>query len=181
VRAHILCLLAACGFAPRTSSTGADAAPTPTDQGLDVLLHASDANVAWSPRSFMVQLLTEECDQAFTCKPQYPQGAQHSFDYEWGVDINDCVTTDDDYLALDKIEAAIVASTITFDPASAATCLAAPGIPTSCPALFANNYDWASSCYAALAGHVPDAGACTTDWECANLSSYCNNNGTCSP
>lgn len=165
MRYLVLCsFLVACGFqAPPTAATEPDAAVPVVD--------ASDPGVM-TPRVFITQLLTAECDQAFACQPQYPSDAHRSFADEWGTDLTDCLTTDSDYKALGAIEDAIAAGRITFDPVLALSCLAAPGIPTTCSTLFADHYDWAPICYSALAGHVADGGACTTGWECG-ATSHC--------
>ena len=168
MRPYLLCLVAACGFAPAASSPGVDASSPATDA-------SRDASAGLTPHTFLVGLLTEECDQAFACKAQYPSAAQHTFDYEWGANLAECVATDQDYKDLPAIEAAVAAGRITFDPAQAASCLAAPAIPTTCATLFSNNYDWATSCYAALLGHIADGEVCTTAWECASFSSNCSN------
>ena len=160
MRHLLLCsLLVGCGF---------QALPGPPAAAVDATV-PTDAASALTPQAFITQLITEECVLAFACKPQYPATAPKTFDYEWGTDLNDCVTTDDDYLARDAIAAAVTAGRITFDPASAAICLAAP-TPATCVTLFADTYDYADACYLALAGHVADGGACTTGWECGRAS-----------
>jgi hypothetical protein len=173
MRPFVLCaLLVGCGFEAPSSSPEAtvDAAPQPvTDDA------SSDATAtAMTSSIFMERLITLECIAAFACKAQYPTDAHRSFAVAWGTDLDDCIVTDVDYLQRAKIEAAITGGTITWDPALAEACLAAPGIPSSCSQLFADHYDWADACYAALLGHIADGGTCTTDWECA-LGSICRN------
>ncbi len=159
----LLCaLLAGCGFEghPVGAATvdGPPGTPTP------------DASTALSASIFIERLITLQCGAAFACQAQYPSDAHDSFAVVWGADLDDCLATDRDYTARGEIESAVTAGTITFDAERAAACLAAPGIPTTCSALFADTYDWADSCYAALRGHVADGGACTSDWECARGS-----------
>ena len=79
------------------------------------------------------------------------------------------LVTDRDYLARATDAATVAAGRITFDPGSAAACLATPGIPTTCATLFADSYDH-GGCYLALAGQVPDGSGCTTDWDRARTS-----------
>lgn len=169
-------LLVGCGFEGRPVGAGTvDALLTIDASGGE---STSDASVALTSSVFIERLITQECAAAFACKAQYPEGSHPSFDTAWGTDPNECLVTDRDYLARNKIATAIVAGTITFDPTSAEACLAAPGIPSSCSVLFADTFDWADSCYAALLGHVADGGACTTDWECVRGSSC--RSATCS-
>ena len=175
----LLTLLAGCGFEGRPVGAGTVDAPVePSTIDAPAVQTTDDASAALTPAMFMERLIAQECTVAFACKALYPAGSHPSFDVAWGTDPNDCVMTDHDYLARDKIAAAIVGGTITWDPTSAEACLAAPGIPTSCSALFSDNYEWADSCFAALLGHVADGGACTTDWECARGSTC--RNATCS-
>jgi hypothetical protein len=164
VRPLLLCsLLVGCGFvAPDLPTAQPDAATPPQV-------------TSTTPQSFIEQLVTEECVDAFACKAQYPSNASTTFDDAWGTDLTDCVVTDHDYLARDKIAAAVTGGTITFDLASALACLAAPGVPAVCSTLFANTYDWADTCYFALAGHVAQGGACTTSWECSERVARCTN------
>ena len=163
-------LLVACGFqAPDRPGAGPDAAAvsaTPDaapDAAPDAVTQIEPTPL--TPQTLIERLITIACEQAFVCKPQYPSGAA-SFDVVWGTDLNDCVATDRDYLQREAIAAAVVGGTISFDPAQGALCLATPGIPTNCATLFSDNYFYAPTCLAALAGHVPEGGVCTTDWEC---------------
>ena len=165
MRPLLLCsVLAACGFQAPNGGTPTE----PPDA--TIATDGTDATPTLTPETFLERLLTEECEQAFACEADYPPTAHASFADAWGTDLNDCVVTDRDYLARDAVAAAVTAGRISFDPTLAAACLAAPGIPTSCTTLFANNYDWADTCYQALAGHVPDGEACTTGWECGPAS-----------
>ncbi len=165
MRVALLCsLFVGCGFtAPERSpptGLGPDAAEIPGDAPIALL----------TPQTFIEHLVALECAQAFACKPQYPVTAADTFDTEWGTDPNDCLVTDRDYLARATVAAAVAVGRISFDPGSAAACLASPGIPTTCATLFADSYDYADACYLALAGHVPDGSGCTTDWDCARAS-----------
>lgn len=162
MRLVLLCtLLVGCGFTAPVQGTapGVDARPVSVEPGVDA--------AGLTPQAFITQLVTLECEQAFLCRSEYPAQSRATFEQAWGTSLNDCVITDDDYLARETIAAAVVGGTITFDPTSAAACLAAPGIPTACATLFADDYDYVGVCQVALSGHVPDGAACTTDWECA--------------
>ena len=164
MRLAVLVLVGACGFtAPRHE---------PSEPNLDAYvpqLPTIDAPPR-TPQSFLTDLVTLECQQAFACMPQYPQDAYKSFADAWGSDVHDCVVTDRDYLARDSVAASVMTGTISWDPAAAMQCLAAPGIPTSCQALFSQNYSYSDACMTALAGKVPDGGSCTNDWECGRYS-----------
>jgi len=176
----VVVVVAACSFeAPRRETQVSPDAAVPPPPTIDAPVPEIDAPVVatLTPRIYIEQLVTLECQQAFACQSQYPPNKQPSFANAWGTDLDDCVTTDRDYLDRDAVDAGIAAGRITWDPAAAMTCLAAPGIPTSCSTLFNTDYDFAPSCIAALIGHVPDGGACTTGWECSSTS-YCRN-GTC--
>ena len=178
MRPLVLCsLLVGCGFEGRpVGAATVDASELPTIDAPAV--PTGDASVAMTSSTFMERLITQECSIAFACRAQYPEGSHPAFDAAWGTDPSDCLATDRDYLARNKIAAAIIGGTIIWDPTSAEACLAAPGIPSTCSVLFADNYDWADSCYTALLGLVADGGACTTDWECARHSTC--RNATCS-
>ena len=180
MRPLVVCaVLAACGFeAPRQApadpevdaATSADPTPTPS---ID-----APAPPALTARQFIEDLVRLECVKAFACKPQYPASARRSFADAWGTDLNDCVVTDTNYLARDKIDSSIAAGRITFDPASAQACLADPGIPSSCATFFEYRYEWSAVCFVGLAGHVADGASCTTSWECGPTSDC--HGGTCS-
>ncbi|MBL0219381.1 MAG: hypothetical protein IPQ07_36615 [Myxococcales bacterium] len=174
MRVGLLCsLLVACGF----TAPGAPPARG-LDPGPDARSVGSDGPSVLTPQAFVEKLVALECAQAFVCKPQYPTSSTTPFDIEWGTDLADCLLTDRDYLARDTIAAAVTVGRISFDPGSAAICLASPGIPSTCTTLFAEDYDFAEPCYLALAGHVPDGSGCTTGWECARTSQCFH--GTCS-
>jgi hypothetical protein len=178
MRVLLFCaFLAACGFeAPRQDPERSvvDAAQPPMSTP------TIDAPLApvLTPRAFIEELARLECVAAFACKPQYPTSAPRTFDQAWGTDITSCIAIDTNYLERDAIDAAVAAGRITFDAASAQACLAAPGIPASCAALFEYGWTWSSICFVGLAGHVPDGAACATSWECGPLSDC--HRGTCS-
>jgi hypothetical protein len=183
MRPLVVCaVLAACSFeAPRQEpASTVDAATTPTPTIDASVVPSVDAPVVSSmtPSQFIEELVRLECVQAFACKPSYPMNANRTFEDAWGTDVNNCVVTDSNYRQRNKIDAAITAGRITYDLASAHSCLAAPGIPTTCAALFQDSYEFASVCFVALAGHVADGAACTTSWECGALSDC--RSGTCS-
>jgi len=117
---------------------------------------------------------------AFACEPAYPRSKSPTFAQEWGDSVAQCITLDWSYVELPAIDAAVAAGAISWDPAQAVACLAAPGIPAGCADLFAEDYTYAPACWQALAGHVPDGGACTTTWACAGAASNCVN-GACAP
>jgi len=179
VRPLYLCIvLTACGFQaadPTSSTPGVDAPPridgsSPTPSPTIDAPTSVDA-APLTAASFMYRMIRIECEQAFVCRPQYTT-TDPSFATAWGTDLDDCVANDVDYRQVPRILTAIGGGTITFDPGLAASCLAAPGIPTSCATLFSHNYQWTATCYAAVLGHVADGGGCITDWECA-LASVC--------
>ena len=163
-------VVAGCGFTAPTR----EPSPDRPDASID-----APPGSPLTPDTFITQLISAECQKAFTCQPEYPLNAQKSFAYEWGSSMNDCLTTDSDYKDISAITAAITVGRITWDPASAAVCLLDPAFPASCATFFLDTYDWAASCYTALSGHVADGASCTTGWECSRQSPC--RQGTCSP
>lgn len=172
-----LLLVAACGFQAPPPDQAAD--PAPVDAGEPTVVPTIDAPTApaVTPQALLVQMVTLECQAAFACKPQYPASAR-PFDQEWGTDLNDCVTSDKSYRTRDSVAASCASGVIAWDPVAAQQCFSDPGIPTSCSVLFADSWSWDPTCLVALAGRVPDGGACQNDWECAGRYSDCRS-GTC--
>jgi hypothetical protein len=170
----VLLLVAACGFqAPERipqdpSDPSVDAPPAVEPPPVPT----ADAPPALTPEALVVQMVTLECQAAFSCKPEYPASAR-PFDEEWGTDLDDCIATDRDYRMKESIAASCAAGVIAWDPAAAQMCFANPGVPTSCTSLFSDRWAWADSCLAALAGTVTDGGSCQNDWECAGRYSDC--------
>jgi hypothetical protein len=175
----VLCsLLVACGFQASSYDPAARPdAPAAPDAAVQPDAPAPPDAAPLTPLTLIDQMVAMKCAQAFACKPHYPR-QYPSFDHVWGTDQNNCAATDRDYLARDRIAAAVTAGTIRFDPASAAICLAAPGFPTNCTTFFMGEYRWAEACYAALVGQISDGAVCTTDWECVSGSSC--RDGRCS-
>jgi hypothetical protein len=179
----VVVVVAGCGFTAPTREPGPDQPDASAVVGPDA--SAPDPSIdappgaPLTPDTYITKLISAECQKAFTCQPEYPPDAQQSFAYAWGSSMNDCVTTDEDYKNIPAISAAVAAGRITWDPASAAVCLLDPAFPASCATFFQDTYDWADSCYTALAGHVADGASCTTGWECSRHS-MCRQ-GKCSP
>jgi len=132
-----------------------------------------------TPQAFIEQLITAECTHAFSCMSQYPTTTGMTFADDWGMSQSDCLATDDDYVARDQIATAITAGKITWDPASATTCLGNLAFPASCVDFF-NTYDFPGACDDALSGNVADGGACTTSGECSGDMSDCGS-AKCAP
>ncbi len=161
-------LTGACSKSSHTPSPDARDTTSPDAPGTDI-----------TPQAFVEQLVTAECEHAFSCMAQYPTTTGTTFADDWGSSQADCVSTDDDYVARDQIAAAITAGNITWDPASAVACLGALGFPASCAEFF-TSYDYPGTCYDALSGNIADGGNCTTDWECSGDTSVCTA-GKCAP
>jgi hypothetical protein len=154
--ASLVATLAACATDPNGGGAGPDKNGGPDDPpGGDGSLTAD---------AYLEQLVTRDCQKAFTCKAEYPP-AEGTFDDDWGATEAECLATDVDYLERADVVAAIMAGTIDFDATAAAACLADAAYPATCAAFF-TDYDWPDSCYDALEGKVADGGVCSTGWQC---------------
>ena len=90
----------------------------------------------------------------------------------FGASESACVSDSAMYDMPAQVEAKIVAGTIHFNAADAATCLAGITFP-ACAMYWANGPNAPAACATALVGTIADGGACVVDYECSNGMSYC--------
>ena len=123
-------------------------------------------------QSFIEQLVTKNCHQAFSCMAQYPTTTGSTFADDFGTSEADCLATDDDYAARDQLAQKVAAGTMTFDAAEATACLANMAFPATCSDFF-TTYAYPDACWNALSGNVADGGTCISDFECTGDNSDC--------
>jgi hypothetical protein len=122
--------------------------------------------------SFLHEMGKKYCDQAFACKASFPTDQGVTFEQAFGASAMACIADADMYNNAPAVAAAITGGTITWNPADATACLAGITFP-ACAQFWTDGANEPAACATALVGKVADGGACVIDFECANLSSYC--------
>jgi hypothetical protein len=121
---------------------------------------------------FLDEMGHKFCDEAFTCKANFPTDQGVTFDQAFGTSAMQCYT---DSLAADQpmlVEQEITAGKIKFNAADASTCLAGITFST-CSDFWQNGGTMPAACDTALVGTVADGAACVVDFDCSSLQSYC--------
>lgn len=122
--------------------------------------------------SFLSQIATKICDQAFSCQTTFPTDWGATFAEIFGASASACVSdaaTSDEPA---KVEQSITAGKIKFNGADAATCVAGITVGT-CSTFWNDGPTFPAACATAMVGTVADGAACSTHIECVNPESYC--------
>jgi hypothetical protein len=125
-----------------------------------------------SATAFVQQVGMHDCDDAFTCMASFPAMTGETFADDFGASQSDCYAMAATYYDPAKVEADVTAGKITFDGQAAADCIAGIAAPT-CSTYWTDGPDWPAACDRAMVGTVADGGACDIDFECASITSYC--------
>ncbi len=129
-------------------------------------------NGSISATSFLAEIATKICTQAFSCQASFPTDWGATFAEIFGASSSACVA---DAAAADepaKVEQQITAGKIKFNGADAASCVA--GITVGqCTEFWNDGPQFPASCDTALVGTVADGAACVTHIECVNPNAYC--------
>jgi hypothetical protein len=115
---------------------------------------------------FVTAMSHKDCDDAFTCKANFPTDAGVTFTEAFGADANACYADAAMYYSATALEAAIAAGKIAFDGAAAKTCIDGLKAPT-CSTYWTEGPDFPAACDTAMVGKVASGAACTIDFECA--------------
>jgi hypothetical protein len=130
---------------------------------------------------FVAAMGKHDCDDAFTCKANFPTTQGTTFEQAFGASASACYTDAAGYYNAPAIEAAISKGTIVYDGAAAASCIA--GIPApNCATYWTAEPNWPASCDTAMVGKTADGGACTVDFECSSAQAMCDDTSKkCAP
>jgi hypothetical protein len=123
-----------------------------------------------------------ECAQAFACQAQWDEASfGDSFENVWGADEATCTQEGESFYDAASIDQGIANGTILFDAAAAAECISAlqAAAAPSCDTFWDTGPAYPDACNAMITGTVAENGACTSDYECADLSMYCGEADTC--
>jgi hypothetical protein len=115
---------------------------------------------------FLTAMGKKDCDDAFTCKANFPTDAGVTFPEAFGADVNACYTDAASYYNATAVQAAITAGKIAFDGTAAKACVDGFKAPT-CTTYWTAGPDFVAACDTAMVGKVATGGACTIDFECA--------------
>jgi hypothetical protein len=128
--------------------------------------------MALTATGFLTKIATQYCDESFRCKASYPEGTM-AFDEDFGTTTATCYAGAIAFYTPQLVEQSITAGRVTFNPGSAQLCLDGIVYQQSCAQFWQTDPVFPSACNTALLGTVAKGGACTNDFECANLSSLC--------
>ena len=167
-----------------TACTGAppDGSPGSTDPGKGDTgtgdTGDTGGNGSMTLADYFTGLGHAECDDAFTCKATFPT-ANGTFADAFGASSSACYGDAASYYDTAAVQAEISAGKITFDGSAAASCIAGMSAAPDCATYWTDGADYPAACDTALVGSVADGGACTIDFDCANLASYCTTANKC--
>jgi hypothetical protein len=113
----------------------------------------------------------KECDDAFTCKANFPTDAGVTFAEAFGANQTACYGDAAMYYDATKVQAAINAGKITFDGNKAKTCIDGWKAPV-CTTYWNDGPNAPADCDSVMIGKVALGGACTIDFECSG-DNYC--------
>jgi hypothetical protein len=130
-----------------------------------------------SVADFMTALGHKECDDAFTCKANFPTDAGVTFAEAFGASAMACYTDAATYYDAAAIQASISAGKIAYDGNAAKTCTQGFAAPT-CGTYWTNGPDYPAACDTALVGKVATGAACTNDFECS-ADNWCDETNKC--
>jgi len=124
---------------------------------------------AASASDLLASIATLDCQEAFSCSASYPG---EDFDADYGPSVNACVTDSVDGDDLATIDGDISDGIIGYDVDAANDCL--NGIAYSdCLTYWQNGTELPDACDGVFIGTVPDGGACNVDFDCASVTSIC--------
>jgi hypothetical protein len=112
-----------------------------------------------------------DCEQAFQCKSSFPTDGGGTFAQVFGNSVDECYGINAEFWGVDSINAAVEAGTVQFDQAAADECLGSQPSAPQCSAFWQEGPGVPEACWAALAGTVPNGGACQISFECSE--GYC--------
>jgi hypothetical protein len=122
--------------------------------------------------AFLTKIGVQYCDECFRCKANYPDGAT-AFTQDFGASTSECYAGTDAYYAPSLVEQSIIAGRVTYNAMSAQACLAGVVYQASCSVFWQNPPQFPASCDQALVGKIADGAACVSIFDCANLTSAC--------
>ena len=115
---------------------------------------------------FLTAIGHKECDDAFTCKANFPTDAGVTFAQAFGANAQACYTDAAMYFNVTAIQASITAGKIAYDSAAAKQCIDGMGAPT-CATYWTQGPNSPAACDTAMVGKVAAGAACTNDFECS--------------
>jgi len=115
---------------------------------------------------FLTAIGHKECDDAFTCKANFPTDAGVTFAEAFGANAMACYTDAATYFNVTAIQASIGAGKIAYDGSAAKQCVDGMAAPT-CATYWTQGPNAPAACDTAMVGKVAAGAACTNDFECS--------------
>ena len=115
---------------------------------------------------FLTALGHKDCDDAFTCKANFPTDQGVTFDQAFGTSATACYADAAMYYNASAVQASISAGKITYDGNAAKTCVDGFAAP-ACGTYWTQGPSFPNACDTALVGKVATGAACTNDFECS--------------
>ena len=115
---------------------------------------------------YLTAMGKKDCDDAFTCKANFPTDAGVTFAEAFGATAMACYMDAAQYYNATAVQAAITAGKIAFDGTAAKACVDSFKAPT-CTTYWTQGPDFATACDTAMVGKVATGGTCAVDFECA--------------
>ncbi len=165
----ILVLLAACAADVDDSGTENPNPNTPNPNNPN---DPNDPSMPGTPggsmtsAEFLTAIGHKDCDDAFTCKANFPTDAGVTFTEAFGANQTACYADAAQYYNATAVQAAITAGKIAFDGTAAKTCVDGFKAPT-CSTYWTQGPDYVTACDTAMVGKVATGATCAVDFECA--------------
>jgi hypothetical protein len=130
--------------------------------------------------AFLAGIAQKICDQAFTCQASFPTDAGVTFAEVFGASAAECIAGAEAYDMPAQVEASITAGKIQYSATDAAACVNGITFP-ACTQFWQEGPGVPAACATAMVGTVADGQACVIDYECASVTSYCDETKKCTP
>lgn len=114
------------------------------------------------------------CDAAYACKNNFPNNLGYTFAQAYGNNATDCFAIMTAYDMPMSVEQEVTNGQIHWNATNASACV--PTLGYQCNNFFQQGLTMQTVCSQVLVGTVNNGGGCIDDWQCANWTSYCDQN-----
>lgn len=129
-------------------------------------------NTPLTATRFLARIGVQYCDESFRCKATYPEGTD-VFEDDFGASRQACYDGVDAYYRPALVEQSIAAGRVIFSAIAADACLDGVSYPQQCSMFWDTAPVFPNACDVTLLGTVPDGAACVSIFDCANITSFC--------